>query len=66
MLNGSQGATTGAWRDIITVDPNIYMQIFSDGVSIDYGTANHDYTGNILTPGVWYHAAQNSGTYCIQ
>ena len=42
----------------MTVDPNIYMQIYSDGVSIDYGTANHDHNGNVLTPGVWYHVAQ--------
>jgi hypothetical protein len=57
-LTTGTGASAGSWRDIVTVDPNIYMQIFSDGVSIDYGTANHDHNGNVLTAGVWYHTAQ--------
>ena len=58
VLNGSVGAASGSWRDIVTVDPNIYMQIYSDGVSIDYGTANHDHTANAIIPGIWYHSAQ--------
>jgi hypothetical protein len=49
---------TGVWRDIITVDPNIYMQIFTDGTSIDFGTANNDHVGQALAAGVWYHVAQ--------
>lgn len=52
------GAGTGDWRDIVTVDPNIYMQLYSDGVSIDYGTANHDHNGSVLAVNTWYHVAQ--------
>lgn len=52
------GATASSWRDIITVDPNIYLQLFNDGVSIDYGTANHDHNGNVLNANTWYHVAQ--------
>lgn len=49
---------TGVWRDIVTVDPNIYMQIYTDGTSIDFGTANHDHTGSALLANTWYHVAQ--------
>lgn len=49
---------TGVWRDIITVDPNIYMQIYTDGTSIDFGTANNDHVGSPLLVNTWYHVAQ--------
>lgn len=52
------GATSTSWRDIVTVDPNIYLQLMNDGVSIDYGTANHDHTGDVLSTHTWYHVAQ--------
>src|SRR5271165_1772532 len=57
-ITTTTGASTGSWRDIVTVDPNIYMQLYSDGVSIDYGTANHDHNGNVLNLNQWYHTAQ--------
>jgi hypothetical protein len=46
------------WKDIVTADPNIYMQIYTDGVSIDYGTANVDHNGDALLINTWYHVAQ--------
>lgn len=52
------GATPANYRDIIAVDPNIYMQIFTDGVSIDFGTANNDHTGSALQTNTWYHVCQ--------
>jgi len=52
------GASGTSWRDIITVDPNIYLQLFNDGVSIDYGTANHDHNGPVLAADTWHHVAQ--------
>lgn len=52
------GATPANYRDIITIDPNIYMQIFTDGVSIDFGTANNDHVGQVLQTNTWYHVAQ--------
>lgn len=52
------GTTPVNWRDIIMVDPNIEMQIFSDGISMDYGTATTDHVGSVLQANTWYHAAQ--------
>lgn len=51
-------ATPANYRDIVTVDPNIYMQLFSDGATIDFGTANHDHTGSVLATNTWYHLTQ--------
>lgn len=50
--------TPVAYRDIVTVDPNIYMQIFSDGTTMDFGTANDDHTGSALRANTWYHVCQ--------
>jgi len=49
--------TPAAYRDIVALDPNIYMQTFSDGSTIDYGTSTADHTGQVLMSGVWYHAS---------
>jgi hypothetical protein len=57
-ITSTTGAATGDWRDIITVDPNIYMQLYSDGISIDYGTQRDDHTANALLTDYWYHTAQ--------
>jgi len=46
------------YRDIVTVDPNIYMQIYTDGTSIDFGTANHDHVGSPLRVNTWNHVCQ--------
>ena len=51
-------ATPTNYRDIVTVDPNIYMQLWSDGATIDFGTANNDHTGSVLAINTWYHVAQ--------
>lgn len=50
--------TPVAYRDIITVDPNIFMQVFSDGTTMDFGTANNDHTGSALQANTWYHVCQ--------
>jgi len=49
--------TPAAYRDIIALDPNIYLQTFNDGATIDYGTSTADHTGQVLQSGVWYHAS---------
>ena len=46
---------SGTWRDIVTIDPNIYCQIYSDGQSIDFGTFTTDHNGQVLQAGTWYH-----------
>ncbi len=50
--------TPVAYRDIVTLDPNIYMQIYTDGTSIDFGTANDDHVGQALAANTWWHVCQ--------
>jgi hypothetical protein len=50
--------TPANYRDIIAVDPNIYMQLFSDGTSVDYGTQTIDHVGPALLANNWYHVCQ--------
>jgi len=52
---------TGAgsnYRDIITADPNIYLQFPNSGNQIDFGTAASDNLGPILNLDTWYHVAE--------
>jgi Concanavalin A-like lectin/glucanases superfamily len=51
-------ATPANYRDILVADPNIYMQVFSDGQTMDFGTETIDHTGQLLSAGVWYHACE--------
>jgi hypothetical protein len=50
--------TPANYRDIVSLDPNIYMQLYNDGTSIDYGTQTTDHTGPAVIAGVWYHTCQ--------
>jgi Concanavalin A-like lectin/glucanases superfamily len=50
--------TPANYRDFVTVDPNIYMQLFSDGTTFDFGTANDNHLGPPMLAGIWYHVCQ--------
>ena len=50
--------STSGWRDMIIVEPNIYMQTYSDGITMDFGSANADHNGSLLAINTWYHVAQ--------
>ena len=49
--------SASGWRDIVVIEPNIYLQTFSDGVTSDFGSANFDHVGPILAINTWYHLA---------
>jgi hypothetical protein len=49
--------TPNNYRDIVTLDPNIYMQL-QGGVNSDFGTANNDHLGPVLAINTWYHLCQ--------
>jgi hypothetical protein len=50
--------SASGWRDMIVIRPNIFMQTFSDGFTMDFGSANQDHTGSALAINTWYHLAQ--------
>jgi Concanavalin A-like lectin/glucanases superfamily len=50
--------TPANFRDFVTIDPNIFMQLFSDGATFDFGTANNNHLGPVMQAGVWYHVCQ--------
>jgi len=50
-------ATPANYRDIVTLDPNIYLQAFSDGITSDFGTAANDHTGPPFAVRQWTHLA---------
>jgi len=43
------------WRDFVKAEPNFVPQTYSDGVTMDFGTANHDWNGQVLAINTWYH-----------
>jgi hypothetical protein len=45
------------YRDIISLDPNITLQTFTDGITLNFGTGNSDNLGPLLAINTWYHAA---------
>lgn len=49
--------SASGWRDMIVAEPNIFMQTFSDGITMDFGSANADHTGSLLAINTWYHMA---------
>ena len=49
--------TPAAYRDVVALNPNVFLQLFSDGVTIDFGTQTTDHTGRVMTTGTWYHVA---------
>ena len=54
----SEVGTPATYRDIVTADPNLYMQLWSDGTSIDYGTQHNDHVGPSLLANTWYHTCE--------
>jgi hypothetical protein len=44
------------WRDIVVLEPNVYLQTFSDGITMDFGSYGQDHTGQLLAINTWYHA----------
>lgn len=52
------GATPANYRDIVTIDNQVYFQIINTGVNIDYGTFNNDHIGKALNTNTWYHGVQ--------
>jgi hypothetical protein len=49
------GTTPVNYRDVLVMDPNIYMQSFSDGITMDFGTNNFDHNVLLFQPNTWYH-----------
>lgn len=49
-------AGAGSYMDLVAIENNIYMQIITNTLQIDYGTFDDDHLGTVLTAGRWYHA----------
>lgn len=49
---------TGSYRNFVTVEPNLALQTFSDGVTFDAGTATTDNNGSVLNANTWYHVTE--------
>lgn len=43
---------------MIVLQSNVYMQTFSDGVTMDFGTQTEDFLGQVLAINTWYHVCQ--------
>lgn len=50
------GATPTTYRDVITIDQQVYHQVLNN--AIDYGTFNFDHTSSALNTNTWYHSVQ--------
>ena len=50
--------STSGWRDMVIVEPNIYMQTYNDGITMDFGSAGQDHLGSLLQINTWYHMTQ--------
>lgn len=57
MLPNTTPSTSG-WRDMVVIEPNIFMQTFSDGITMDFGSANQDHTAALLAINTWYHLCE--------
>jgi hypothetical protein len=49
--------SASGWRDIVVLEPNVFLQTYSDGVTIDFGTYGTDHNGQPLVVNTWYHIA---------
>lgn len=50
------GATPTTYRDIVTIDQQVYHQVLNN--VIDYGTFNNDHLSSALNANTWYHSVQ--------
>lgn len=50
------GAGVGSYMDLVAIENDVYLQIITNTLQIDYGTYDDDYLGTTLTAGRWYHA----------
>jgi hypothetical protein len=45
------------YREIIRLDPNVYLSTYTDGLTIDFRSSSADHNGPLLAVSTWYHAA---------
>jgi Concanavalin A-like lectin/glucanases superfamily len=53
------GPTTGSYRNIMSVEPNVHLQTYSDGYTFDAGTETTDHLGPLLAANTWYHITES-------
>jgi len=50
------GLTPTTYRDIVTIDQQVYHQVLNN--AIDYGTFGNDHVSSNLNANTWYHSVQ--------
>ena len=52
------GATTGTYRNFVSVEPWMHLQTGTDGLTFNAGTDGLDNLGSLLATNTWYHLAE--------